>query len=55
MLRIVLRSQHRLASNHSAIKEADLMEQHGTRHVAVLKDDSIVGSVMEKENHTRGT
>ncbi len=22
---------------------ADLMEQHGTRHLAVLKDDSIVG------------
>ena len=27
----------------SVSEAADLMEQHGTRHLAVLKDDSIVG------------
>ena len=27
----------------SVTEAADLMDQHGTRHLAVLKDDSIVG------------
>jgi CBS domain-containing protein len=29
--------------HHSVTEAADLMEQHGTRHLAVLKGDSIVG------------
>ena len=29
--------------HRSVTDAADLMEQHGTRHLAVLKDDSIVG------------
>lgn len=35
--------------HRSVTEAADLMEQHGTRHLAVLKDNSIVGIISVRD------